>query len=158
MAASDDPFIADLILWRFAGAAVWHSGLFALGAALWHLAAAPGSPLPWRVLSLPSWLHMAALYLTSLLVLYAQRRLLSSSDVPPVHAPQIGLTSRTWVGLVASRCVLRNRRLSDLGDVLALYGACVASGCCGVGALAWGAAAQGGEEAEAGVQWKAKAG
>jgi hypothetical protein len=143
MPPPDDPF-KDLVAWKFAGAACWHTGLFAIGTALWHLAAAPHSPMAWRLLSPAAWLHAAALYSTSLLVLYAQRRLLSSSDVPPVHAPRLGLTARTWAGLAVSRCVLRSRRAADAAGALTLYGAAAISGACGVAALA-GGAVQGGE-------------
>lgn len=145
MAPPDDPF-RDVVAWKFAGAACWHAALFALGASLWHLAAIPGSPLPWRALSPAAVLHCAALYATSLLVLYAQRRLLSSSDVPPVHAPRLGLTARTWAGLAAARCVLRDRRAAGAGAALLLYGAAALSGAVGVAALA-GNAARGGETA-----------
>jgi hypothetical protein len=130
MSAPDDPF-ADLIAWKFAGAAAWHTALFGLGAAAWHLAAAPGSGLPWRLLSFSGLLQLAALYLTSLGVLYAQRRLLAAADVPPVHLPALGL--------FASRCVLRTRKLPGLVDALLLYAACAASGVVGVATLAGGA-------------------
>ncbi|GBF92322.1 hypothetical protein Rsub_05524 [Raphidocelis subcapitata] len=136
-ASPADPF-AELVTWKFVGAAVWHTGTFALGAALWHLAAAPGSQLPRRALSPAGVLAAAALYATSLLVLAAQRRLLSSTDVPPVHAPRLGLHGRGWPSLLAARCCLRGRTARAALEALALYAACALSGAVGVRGLAGG--------------------
>jgi hypothetical protein len=122
-------------MWKFLGAAAWHSALFAAASAAWHLAAAPGSPLPWRLLSLSGLAAAATLYATSLAVLWAQRRLLAPRDVPPVHAPRLGLTSRTWGGLLLARCVLRARTPASALDAAALYAAAAASGALGVAAL-----------------------
>ncbi|KAI8475411.1 MAG: hypothetical protein J3K34DRAFT_484678 [Monoraphidium minutum] len=148
MPPPDDPF-NDLVAWKFIGAASWHTGLFSLGSAVWHLAAAPRSTLPGGLLSPAAWLAGAALYATSLLVLYAQRRLLSSSDVPPVHAPRLGLTAATWAGLAAARCALRGRRAADAAAAAALYGAAALSGAAGVAGLAGGAA----EGVRGGTRW-----
>jgi hypothetical protein len=132
----------ELIAWKFIGAAVWHSALFGLATAAWHLAAAPGSLLPWRLLSLSGLAAAATLYVTSLAVIWSQRRLLAARDVPPVLAPRLGLMPHTWGGLFVARCLLRARSLASILDAAALYAAAATSGALSVAALA-GASAGG---------------
>lgn len=130
MAPPPDPF-AELVAWKLAGVAAWHTGVTLGAAALWH--ATPGAP---RGALSPGGAGAAlVLWASSLLLLLAQRRLASFSDVPPALAPRLGLRGRGWAAAVASRCVLRGRRAADLIALAALYGAAALSGAASVAAL-----------------------
>lgn len=129
-----DPF-GELLAWKLAGAAAWHTALFLLAAIAWHVAAAPGSPLLSRgLLSFAGLARLLLFYATTLAVLLAQRRLLATGDAPPVHAPRLGLTARGAGGLFVSRCLLRGRTAADAAALAALYAAAALSGAVGVAA------------------------
>lgn len=125
--------IDEILLWKLGGAAAWHAGLFAIGALAWHVVAWPtgSSPpgAPGASSSLLTCFHLLVLYMTTLLVLYYQRRVLSAIDVPPLKVPQLGLTHSSWVALFISRCVVRTYKLADVVDAALFYAACMLSGC-----------------------------
>ncbi|KAF8064689.1 uricase [Scenedesmus sp. PABB004] len=124
--------IAETVQWKLAGAAAWHGALFALGAAVWHAVARScggAPPLGAAGSTLLVYAGMAA-------VLVAQRRLLTTLDVPPLRVPRLGWGGKAWPSLLLARCLLRRRRLRDVADVLAFYAAVLGSAAAALALLA----------------------
>ena len=118
----------EVLAWKLWGAIAWHGVLYCSCSALWYIISLPGSPQAGQLLNFSTILRLFGSYLTAVLVLYTQRRLLSTTDVPPLYVARLGLTGKSWVSLFITRCVKRNGKLSDLLDVAAFYGSCVLCG------------------------------
>lgn len=116
--------LQEPLAWRLIGAALWQQAVtlpislvlsFCTSRLTGH---APGHLLVY------AWLHA-----TQFAALVAQRLLLSSFRVPPVHYPELGLTGASWPSVLLSRLLLRHRRWSDLVLVLMLLATTTASAC-----------------------------
>jgi hypothetical protein len=129
-----DPW-ADVLQWMVAGTLAWQALLFWLFTLLWYAAALPGQR-PKGLDQPTTWLGLVTLQAATGVVLYAQRRLLSSSDVAPVQLSSAGLTGQSWPSLFLSRCFLRNRRWGDAADLVLFYGSCIGCGMLGCRLLA----------------------
>lgn len=103
--SASEAFIAEVNGWKLAGVVVWHAGLFILGAAAWSL---PPSLSPRALLSAlffsSSWFYLLLIYGSLAGVLYAQRRVLTTIDVPPLYVAKLGWSSKSWPALLLSRC------------------------------------------------------
>lgn len=99
-----DVFLRDVSTWKLAGVAVWHAGLFLLGAAAWTLPPSTSAGTLASVLFSSSWFYLLLVYASLVGVLYAQRRVLTTIDVPPLYVPQLGWSSKAWPALLLSRC------------------------------------------------------
>lgn len=128
--AKQDAFINELLAWKLGGAVAWHAVICWLGSIAWFLLALPGSANLRAIASLNALGQSTLLYLTSLALLYTQRRVLSTQDVPPLQVPRLGLGSKSWITLFITRCIIRNRCIPDVLNAGAFYLACFASGCC----------------------------
>jgi hypothetical protein len=117
-------FLAEANMFKLGGVCAWHAALFLPTGAAWvaagHGAAAAASP---------GWLASLVLVWAAgmLPVLLAQRRVLTTLDVPPLYIGRLGWGSKSWPSLLLSRCLLRQRTLASVRDALALYGACASS-------------------------------
>lgn len=168
-----DAFLRDVSTWKLAGVAVWHAGLFLLGAAVWTLPPSTSAGTLASALFSSSWFYLLLVYASLAGVLYAQRRVLTTIDVPPLYVAQLGWSSKAWPALLLSRCgwffggrgrqrhhrtwqicaqlrqqhglcsiaaagvcccrcVLRQRSLASVADVLLFYAACQASAIVGL--------------------------
>lgn len=127
-----DAFLRDVSTWKLAGVAVWHAGLFLLGGAAWSLPPSTSISTLASALFRSSWFYLLLVYASLVGVLYAQRRVLTTIDVPPLYVAQLGWSSKAWPALLLSRCVLRQRSLASLADVLLFYASCQASAIVGL--------------------------
>lgn len=130
--SSTDAFIQECNQWKLLGVAAWHLALFLFGSTIWHLAAPPWSAQFSAAVSFRSWFFSLLVYACSLLVLYTQRRVLTTIDVPPLYVSRLGWSGKSWPSLLITRCIIRNRKLWDVLDVLLFYAACCLSSCVGL--------------------------
>lgn len=98
-----DAFLRDVSTWKLAGVAVWHAGLFLLGAAVWTLPPSTSAGTLASALFSSSWFYLLVVYASLAGVLYAQRRVLTTIDVPPLYVAQLGWSSKAWPALLLSR-------------------------------------------------------
>ena len=119
-----DGGLNEVLAWKLIGVACWHCAVFLLVSpvCLWALAATPA------LLSVRGLLRALVLYSVQLLVVYAHRRILSASEVPPYIKPKYGLRSNSLAAVFLGRAVLRHRNWLDWASLLAFYGSCVLSG------------------------------
>jgi hypothetical protein len=101
-----EAFIRDVSTWKLAGVIVWHAGLFMLGAAVWSLPLSTSLSTLAAALFSSSWFYLILVYLSMTGVLYAQRRVLTTIDVPPLYVAKLGWSSKAWPTLLLSRWVL----------------------------------------------------
>jgi hypothetical protein len=121
--------VEDVLLWKFLGSAAWSGAALLAGATAHHCVAL--QPAPGGVFSMATY----GLWLTSLAVLYSQRRIAAAIDVPPIYAPGLGCTHSSWLSLLLTRCALRTRKALDILDALLFYSACGVSGSFAVWAI-----------------------
>jgi hypothetical protein len=104
--------IRDVSTWKLAGVIVWHAGLFMLGAAVWSLPLSTSLSTLAAALFSSSWFYLILVYASTTGVLYAQRRVLTTIDVPPLYVAKLGWSSKAWPALLLSRwvpaCVLQH--------------------------------------------------
>jgi hypothetical protein len=127
-----DALIQECSQWKLLGVAAWHLGLYLLGAAVWCAAAPPWSPHFLGLFSFSAWLLSLLVYATCLLVLYTQRQVLTTLDVPPLYVSRLGWGGKSWPSLLITRCIIRRRKLRDVLDVALFYAACCFSACAGL--------------------------
>jgi nucleoporin NDC1 len=120
--------LSEVLAWKLWGALSWHAVLYCGCSVLWYIFSVPKSHHAGQLLYFATILRLTGSYLTSVLVLYTQRRLLSTTDVPPLYVARLGLSGKSWVSLFITRCLRRNGKLSDLLDATAFYGSCILSG------------------------------
>lgn len=101
------------------------------GATMWHLLSPPGSQQFHLLFSFSSWMVKLLLYSSTVLVLYTQRKVLTTVDVPPVFIPKIGWSAKSWPCLLIARCIIRTRKLFDWLYTAAFYVSCIVSSCLG---------------------------
>jgi hypothetical protein len=124
-----DALIQECSQWKLLGVAAWHLGLYLLGAAVWRAAAPPWSPHFLGLFSFSAWLLSLLVYAACLLVLYTQRQVLTTLDVPPLYVSRLGWGGKSWPTLLITRCFIRRRKLRDVLDVALFYAACCFSAC-----------------------------
>lgn len=100
-----ETFIREVSTWKFAGVIVWHAGLFLLGAAVWTLPASTSIRTLAAALFSTSWFYLILVFGPMVGVLYAQRRVLTTIDVPPLYVAKLGWSSKAWPALLLSRWV-----------------------------------------------------
>lgn len=98
-----EAFIREVNTYKFIGVVVWHASWFCAAAVVWATLAkvlvvtsTPGGPLV---------LYLLLTYGSMLGVLYTQRRVLTTIDVPPLYVAQLGWSSKAWPSLLLSRWV-----------------------------------------------------
>lgn len=98
-------YVLEVSTWKMAGVVVWHAALYLLAAAVWSLppSLSPSSLITSLFTGLSPYCLMV--YASSLAVLYAQRRILTTIDVPPLYVAKLGLSSKSWPALFLSRYV-----------------------------------------------------
>lgn len=144
-----DAVIQECSQWKLLGVAAWHLALYLLGATVWRAAAAPWSQHFLGLFSFRDWLLSLLVYACSLAVLYTQRQVLTTLDVPPLYVSRLGWGGKSWPSLLISRCIIRRRKLRDVADVALFYAACCFSACAGLYLLQ---PAGGSSSSKAGVQ------
>lgn len=100
-----EAFIRDVNTWKLAGVIVWHAGLFMLGAAVWSLPLSTSLSTLAAALFSSSWFYLILVYASTTSVMYAQRRVLTTIDVPPLYVAKLGWSSKAWPALLLSRWV-----------------------------------------------------
>jgi hypothetical protein len=98
-----ETFIREVSAWKFAGVVVWHAGLFLLGAAVWTLPASTSIGSVAAALFSTSWFYLILVFGSMVGVLYTQRRVLTTIDVPPLYVAKLGWSSKAWPALLLSR-------------------------------------------------------
>ena len=98
-----EAFIREVNTYKFIGVVVWHAAWFFAATAVWTTSvkvlavpSTPGGPLLF---------YLLLTYGSMLGVLYTQRRVLTTIDVPPLYVAQLGWSSKTWPSLLLSRFV-----------------------------------------------------
>jgi len=102
-----EAFVREISTWKLAGVIVWHAGLFLLGAAIWSLPATLSLSTAASALFSSSWFYLLLVFASMTGVLYAQRRVLTTIDVPPLYVAKLGWSSKSWPALLLSRCASR---------------------------------------------------
>lgn len=104
-APQTEAFIDEVNTWKLAGVVVWHAGLFLLGAMVWSLPPSLSLGQVAAALASSPWFSLLLVYASMTAVLYAQRRVLTTIDVPPLYVTRLGWNSKSWPSLLLSRCV-----------------------------------------------------
>lgn len=102
-----EAYVREISTWKLAGVIVWHAGLFLLGAVVWSLPATLSLSTAAAALFSSSWFYLLLVSASMTGVLYAQRRVLTTIDVPPLYVAKLGWSSKSWPALLLSRCASR---------------------------------------------------